>query len=72
MLQVLLSFGIPGTVIWLCRYLYGQIGAPGVFVRADGRYALLGVFLNRVGARQHSLEYSLTCKSTYLAIVEVG
>ena len=38
----------------------------------DGRYAFLGVLLNRVGARQHSLEYSLTCKSTDLAIVEVG
>ena len=50
-LQVLLSFGTPGTVIWLCRYLYGQIGDPGVFVRADGRYALLGVLLNMVGAR---------------------
>ena len=43
-LQVLLSFGIPGTEVWLCRYLYGQIGDPGVFVRADGRYAFLGYF----------------------------
>ena len=36
-LQVLLDYGTPGAVNWLCRYLSGQIGDPGVFGLADGR-----------------------------------
>ena len=36
-LQVLLDYGTPGAVNWLCRYLWGQIGDPGVFGLADGR-----------------------------------
>ena len=41
-----------------------------LFVLTDGML-FWGTF-NMVGARQRSLECSLTCKSTDLAIVEVG